>query len=224
MTNTVISNDVAAIDTKANQTAKALSNKAKAAQAKANKARQAALSAKVKAEKAEKAERAKALKEKAAHAAEQKKLAALPIHTLRMEAAKAASASYGAAKRYAYKLTLVFGEGWTEIPLSGPASDNEISARNAIKAEKAAYQADCKSKGHSNPSKAWGDVLRHAKDNNKGEKVVRGPLTRIMETGGKLYKDMYNNWEAMTPEQREAFELMKRVCQLMNIDYRKLEG
>jgi hypothetical protein len=224
MTNSVISKEVVAINAKANQTADALSKRAKAALAKANKTRQAALLAKTRAANAAKAEKALKAKAKAKELAEAKKIANTPLHVLRMNASKASTVAYGALKAYSYKLTLSFGEGWTEIPLSGPASDNELAVRSSIKAEKVAFQANLKSEGHSNPSKAWGDVVRHAKDDTKGEKVVRGPLTRIQEGIAKIYKDAYNNWEKLNPQQREGFDELQRVCVAFGIDFKKLEG
>jgi hypothetical protein len=222
MSNTV---SAAAVNANANKTAAALSKRAKTAIAKANKTRQAALSAKVKADKAAKAEKAAAAKAAADAKAEALKLASLPLHVLRMESASSASTAYGAARRYAYKLTLTFGQGWAEMPLSGPCSDNEKGLRSAIKEEKASYFEVCKSRKHSNPSVAWSQVVKHAKDATpNSERVTRGPLTKIGDGLKSVYKVLYNNCEVCSQEQQSALDDVRRALAKFGIDYTKLEG
>jgi hypothetical protein len=221
---TQTNNTAAAVNTAANKTADALSKRAKAAMAKANKTRQAALSAKVKADKAAKAEKAAAAKAASEAKAEALKLASLPLHVLRMESASSASTAYGAARRYAYKLTLTFGQGWAEMPLSGPCSDNEKGLRSAIKEEKASYFEVCKSRKHSNPSVAWAQVVKHAKDAAPGERVTRGPLTKIGDGLKSVYKVLYQNCEVCTQEQQSALDDVRRALAKFGIDYTKLEA
>lgn len=74
---------------------------------------------------------------------------------------RATAVSYGAARNYAEYLTTAFGDGW-DLIRSDTSNENERGVLLKVKAEKAAFYAACKDRGHSNPTVAWKQVLRAA--------------------------------------------------------------
>lgn len=91
---------------------------------------------------------------------------------------------YGATKRYAAVLTEEFGLGWYE-------KDSDSAAK--VAAEKKEFYAGLKAGGHSNPSVAWGRVVKEAKaaesdEDSDGANHTRSLTLRLIEELTKLHK------------------------------------
>ena len=102
----------------------------------------------------------------------------------REAAADALVRGYGATKAYASELTTEFGAGWYE-------ADADVKAD--VAAEKKAFYALLKSGGHSNPSVAWGRVVKEAKamdadPEEGGANHTRSLTLRLIEELTKLHK------------------------------------
>lgn len=102
----------------------------------------------------------------------------------RISAADAIVGGYGATKRYAAVLTEEFGLGWFE-------KDSDAAAK--VAAEKKEFYAALKAGGHSNPSVAWGRVIKEAKAAESGEESdganhTRSLTLRLIEELTKLHK------------------------------------
>lgn len=101
----------------------------------------------------------------------------------RLNAADALVRGYGATKAYATELTNEFGLGWYE-------KDSDAAAK--VAEEKKAFYAALKAGGHSNPSVAWGRVVKEAKaaeaDESNGANHTRSLTLRLIEELTKLHK------------------------------------
>lgn len=102
----------------------------------------------------------------------------------RLNAADALVRGYGATKQYAAELTNEFGLGWFEKD-----SDNAAG----VATEKKAFYEALKAGGHSNPSVAWGRVVKEAKaaeadDESDGANHTRSLTLRLIEELTKLHK------------------------------------
>ena len=101
----------------------------------------------------------------------------------REAAADALVRGYGATKAYATELTNEFGLGWYE-------KDSDNVAK--VAEEKKAFYAALKAGGHSNPSVAWGRVVKEAKaaesDEESGANHTRSLTLRLIEELTKLHK------------------------------------
>jgi len=104
----------------------------------------------------------------------------------REAAADALVRGYGATKAYAGELTDNFGVGWYE-------SDADDAVKAGVAAEKKAFYALLKAGGHSNPSVAWGRVVKEAKaidadPEEGGANHTRSLTLRLIEELTKLHK------------------------------------
>lgn len=104
----------------------------------------------------------------------------------REAAADALVRGYGATKAYAGELTDNFGVGWYE-------SDADDAVKAGVAAEKKAFYALLKAGGHSNPSVAWGRVVKEAKAMDSdpeegGANHTRSLTLRLIEELSKLHK------------------------------------
>ena len=102
----------------------------------------------------------------------------------REAAADALVRGYGATKAYAAELTNEFGLGWYE-------KDSDAAAK--VAAEKKEFYAALKAGGHSNPSVAWGRVVKEAKaaeadEDSDGANHTRSLTLRLIEELTKLHK------------------------------------
>lgn len=101
----------------------------------------------------------------------------------REAAADALVRGYGATKAYAAELTNEFGLGWFE-------KDSDNAAGVAV--EKKAFYEALKKGGHSNPSVAWGRVVKEAKaaeaEESDGANHTRSLTLRLIEELTKLHK------------------------------------
>lgn len=101
----------------------------------------------------------------------------------RLNAADALVRGYGATKQYAAELTNEFGLGWFE-------KDSDAAAK--VAAEKKEFYAALKAGGHSNPSVAWGRVVKEAKaaeaEESDGANHTRSLTLRLIEELTKLHK------------------------------------
>ena len=101
----------------------------------------------------------------------------------REAAADALVRGYGATKAYAGELTNEFGLGWFE-------KDSDNAAK--VAEEKKAFYAALKAGGHSNPSVAWGRVVKEAKaaeaEESDGANHTRSLTLRLIEELTKLHK------------------------------------
>lgn len=102
----------------------------------------------------------------------------------RLNAADALVRGYGATKQYAAELTNEFGLGWYE-------KDSDAAAK--VAAEKKEFYAALKAGGHSNPSVAWGRVVKEAKaaesdEESNGANHTRSLTLRLIEELTKLHK------------------------------------
>jgi hypothetical protein len=102
----------------------------------------------------------------------------------REAAADALVRGYGATKAYASELTNEFGLGWYE---------KDSDAATKVAAEKKEFYAALKAGGHSNPSVAWGRVVKEAKaaesdEESDGANHTRSLTLRLIEELTKLHK------------------------------------
>ena len=102
----------------------------------------------------------------------------------REAAADALVRGYGATKAYASELTNEFGLGWYEKDADNAAG---------VATEKKAFYAALKAGGHSNPSVAWGRVVKEAKaaeadEDSDGANHTRSLTLRLIEELTKLHK------------------------------------
>ena len=101
----------------------------------------------------------------------------------REAAADALVRGYGATKAYATELTNEFGLGWYEKGAEKAAG---------VAAEKKAFYEALKAGGHSNPSVAWGRVVKEAKaaeaEESDGANHTRSLTLRLIEELTKLHK------------------------------------
>ena len=101
----------------------------------------------------------------------------------RLNAADALVRGYGATKQYAAELTNEFGLGWFE-------KDSDSAAK--VAAEKKEFYAALKAGGHSNPSVAWGRVVKEAKaaeaEESDGANHTHSLTLRLIEELTKLHK------------------------------------
>ena len=104
----------------------------------------------------------------------------------REAAADALVRGYGATKAYAGELTSAFEAGWYE-------ADADAEVKAGVAAEKKAFYALLKAGGHSNPSVAWGRVIKEAKaldadPEEGGANHTRSLTLRLIEELTKLHK------------------------------------
>lgn len=102
----------------------------------------------------------------------------------RISAADALVRGYGATKQYAAAMTEEFGLGWWE-------KDSDSAA--GVAAEKKEFYSALKAGGHSNPSVAWGRVVKEAKaaesdEESNGANHTRSLTLRLIEELTKLHK------------------------------------
>jgi hypothetical protein len=102
----------------------------------------------------------------------------------REAAADALVRGYGATKAYAQELMIQFGAGWYEA---------DADVKVDVATEKKAFYALLKSGGHSNPSVAWGRVIKEAKaldadPEEGGANHTRSLTLRLIEELTKLHK------------------------------------
>lgn len=101
----------------------------------------------------------------------------------RLSAADALVRGYGATKQYAAAMTEEFGLGWWE-------KDSDSAA--GVAAEKKEFYSALKAGGHSNPSVAWGRVVKEAKaaegEETDGANHTRSLTLRLIEELTKLHK------------------------------------
>jgi len=120
-------------------------------------------------------------------------------------AQRATAVSYGAARMYAEHLTSLWGEGWEAIK-PDTTNENEKNVLVQANAERKAFQAVCKDRGHSNPSVAWGQVKRSASTvlDASGKAVAKPGRERagkvgLAKAGASLksaYRTLYKMQEA----------------------------
>lgn len=117
------------------------------------------------------------------------------LTTTRLAYMKATESTYGKLREYAESLAEQFGEGWWDIPMKGPLTDNAAKVREAIRAEKALVLELAKEKKAKNDKyneyKPWSDVLRYVKPEVKkgaGANAPRDIHDRFVTELTKLYK------------------------------------
>lgn len=142
-----------------------------------------------------------------------------PLHILRVDYVSGELKSYGRLSLYADQLTKTFGKDWAKVPLKGPVSDNVIAVRKAINAEKAALLELGKSRKHSNPSMLWSRVKAHALgDTKRGKPVKRDLGTRMKDELSSIYKAVYAAYDAATPQQVAAFDLITQALVKLGVN------
>jgi hypothetical protein len=131
-------------------------------------------------------------------------------------AQRATAVSYGAARMYAEHLTSLWGEGWEAIK-PDTTNENEKSVLVQANAERKAFQAVCKDRGHSNPSVAWGQVKRSASTmlDASGKAVAKPGRERAGKVGLAAAEDRlksaYRKLYRMQ-EQADCPEVIGEIC------------
>lgn len=142
-----------------------------------------------------------------------------PLHILRVDYVSGELKSYGRLAAYADQLAKTFGADWIKIPRAGPVSDNMLAVRKQINAERKALIELGKSRNHSNPQMLWARVKAHARgDVKRGKPEKRDLGTRIKEDLTVIYKALYNAYDAATPNQIAAFELITQALVKLGVN------